>query len=379
MKYSDVKVKKEKKYKKSKIGAYLVVTGLVVTAWFVLTNKNNNNFSPISIVTSVAAADIKETDGRTNILLLGSDRRSSGVVTSELTDTILVASIGRVDKDVVLISIPRDLWVTDSKSYSMKVNGVYAIDGVNPVTGELDRTRGMAELTKIISGALGIPIHYHALVNFQLFEDTVNLLGGINVNVETAFSDYEYPVEGRESDTCGRSQDDIEKDVEEGKSYVQATPCRYLTATFASGIQTMDGIRALQFSRSRHGTNNEGTDFARSRRQQKVIMAIKDKALSLQTLINPQKLKDLYDLYAKNVDTNIDLGTLQNFYLLSQQINFDKVTSVVLDDRSDANDGGLLYAPQDRLLYGGAYVLIPSTGDYTQIHAYVQKYLFGVK
>ena len=379
MKYSNVKVKKEKKGKKSKFGIFLILIGLAITAWFVLKNKNHSSFSPISIVTGVTAADIKGEDGRTNILLLGSDRRSSGVITSELTDTILVASIGRVDKDVVLISIPRDLWVTDSRGYSMKINEVYAIDGVNSITGELDRARGMTELTKIISNTLGIPIHYHALVNFQLFEDTINLLGGINVNVETAFSDYEYPVEGRENDTCGRSQEDIEKDIEGGKSYVQATPCRYLTTTFATGLQTMDGTKALQFSRSRHGTNNEDNDFARARRQQKVIMAIKDKALSLQTLINPQKIKDLYDLYAKNVDTNIDLVTLQNFYLLSQQINFDKVISVVLDDRSNANDGGLLYAPEDRLLYGGAYVLIPKTGDYTQIHAYVQKYLFGTR
>jgi anionic cell wall polymer biosynthesis LytR-Cps2A-Psr (LCP) family protein len=271
------------------------------------------------------------------------------------------------------------LWFEDSKGYHMKINSVYAIDGVNNVTGEIDRAKGIEELTKIVGNVLGIPIHYHAMVNFQLFEDTINLLGGIDVNVETAFSDYEYPVEGKEADNCGRSKEDIEKDIEDGKSYLQATPCRYLTATFAAGPQTMDGVKALQFSRSRHGTNNEGTDFARARRQQKVIMAVKDKALSLQTLINPQKLKDLYELYAKNIDTNIDLGTLQNFYLLSQQISFDKVESVVLDDRSEANDGGLLYAPEDRLLYGGAYVLIPKTGDYSQIHAYVQKYLFGAK
>ncbi len=371
--------KKGKKSKKSRLGIFLILLGLTITAWFVLKNKNHTSLGPISIVTSVAASNIKETDGRTNILILGSDRRSSEVITSELTDTILVASIGRLDKNVVLISVPRDLWVEDSKNYRMKINSVYAIDGVNPITGEIDRSRGIDELTKIVGGVLGIPIHYHVLVNFQLFEDTINLLGGINVNVETAFNDYVYPVEGRESDNCGRSPEDIAKDIEDGKTYVQATPCRYLTATFEAGPQTMDGIKALQFSRSRHGTNGEGTDFARSRRQQKIIMAIKDKALSLQTLINPQKLKDLYDLYVENVNTNVDLGTLQNFYLLSQQISFDKVTSVVLDDRSDANDGGLLYAPEDRLLYGGAYVLIPKTGDYTQIHAYVQKYLFGTK
>ena len=60
-------------------------------------------------------------------------------------------------------------------------------------------------------------------------------------------------------------------------------------------------------------------------------------------------------------------------------ISFDKVVSVVLDDRSDADAGGLLYHPEDPAPYGGQYVLVPQTGDYSQIHAFVQRYLFGNK
>jgi len=87
--------------------------------------------------------------------------------------------------------------------------------------------------------------------------------------------------------------------------------------------------------------------------------------------------RGLYDSYAKNVDSNIDFSTAQGFYLLSQKIDFGTFRTVVLDDRSKANDGGLLYSPEDTSLYGGAYVLIPRVGDYSQIHAYVQKYIFG--
>jgi hypothetical protein len=108
-------------------------------------------------------------------------------------------------------------------------------------------------------------------------------------------------------------------------------------------------------------------------------MAIKDKALSLETIMNPAKLKELYDQYSTNVDTNIDFTTIQSFYTLSQQIDFSKVTSVVLDDRSAPEEGGLLYAPTDTTLYSNQYVLVPKTGDYIQIHAYVQKFLFGEK
>lgn len=99
----------------------------------------------------------------------------------------------------------------------------------------------------------------------------------------------------------------------------------------------------------------------------------------MQTLLDFNKIKSLYDAYANNVDTNIDLATIQSFYLLSKQVDLAKVISIVLDDRSGANEGGLLYAPEDRTLYNNAYVLIPQTGDYSQIHAFVQKYLFGNK
>jgi LCP family protein required for cell wall assembly len=311
-------------------------------------------FDPISVVASVSGAKLKETDGRTNVLLLGSDKRSKGVVTSILTDTILVASIGKVDNDVVLISIPRDLWVQSPSGYRSKINAIYTLAENNkPGTGP-------EELKRTLEDVLGIPIHYYTLVTFDLFEQAIDTLGGVNVKVDNSFTDYYYPIEGKEN-------------APENE--------RYETIRFSMGEQLMDGKTALKFVRSRHGDNQEDTDFARSKRQQKVIAALKDKAFSLQTLLDFNKIKSLYDSYASNVDTDIDIATIQSFYLLSRQIDLSKVVSIVLDDRSNANEGGLLLAPQDTTLYGEGkpYVLIPQTGDYTQIHAYVQKYLFGNK
>lgn len=383
MKYSNVKVnsirKDKKAARKTGVAVIVIVFASIITGFFLFKNKDHAAFNPISIVASVTASELKQTDGRTNVLILGSDKRSGGVVTSVLTDTIIVASIGQVDKDVVLMSIPRDLWVQDAAGRQMKINSVYTLDSINYSTGEADYNKGTQELTKIVENVLGMPIHYYVVINFEMFEKVIDLLGGINVNVDKAFTDYEYPVEGKEADLCGKTQEEIDKKLAAGEYLPNIVPCRYQTMSFAQGMQVMDSVKALAYARSRHGNNDEGTDFARAHRQQKVIMAVKDKALSLQTIVNPQKLKDLYDLYAKNVETNIDLTTAQNFYLLTQQINFDKVSSLVLDDRSEAETGGLLYSPQDRTLYNGAYVLIPQTGDYSQIHAYVQKYLFGEK
>jgi len=348
------------------------VIGLVL---YIFRDRVKQTFNPISVVGSTSTTNLKQTDGRTNILILGSDKRDLGAESGRgtLTDTILVASIGTVENDVVLISLPRDLWINNytlenGYTYSSKINEVYI-------------NSGMEELEKQIEVVLGIPIHYHVLVTFNLFEDVINTLGGIDVNVENSFVDYEYPVENRETDTCGRSQEEIEKTIKEAEekkmavNYINLFPCRYEKVEFTQGLQNMDGKIALKYVRSRHGNNNEGTDFSRSKRQQNVITAIKDKALSLKTLIDPMKLKGLYDSYAENVKTNIDFQALQGFYLLSRQLDFNKVVSVVLDDRSDANDGGLL----DSTLYGGAYVLVPQTGDYSQIHAFVQKYIFGEK
>lgn len=317
-------------------------------------------FDPISVVATVSGVTLEETDGRINILVLGSDKRSSGVATSELTDTILVVSIGKMDKNVVLISLPRDLWVESSFGFH-KINETYARGGVG-------------ELKTVLEDVLGIPIHYHVVVNFELFRDVIDIVGGVGVTVDRAFSDYYYPVEGHENDTCGRTMEEIEQMKDESLSVVFS--CRYTTITFSEGYQVMDGEAALKYVRSRKGNNDEGTDFARAKRQQKVIMAIKDKLFSLETLVNPKKLRELYDIYASQVDTNVNLATVQQFYLLSQQIHFDAVRTIVLDDRSAASSGGLLYAPMDTSLYGGAYVLIPRAGDFSQVRAYVQKYIF---
>ena len=111
----------------------------------------------------------------------------------------------------------------------------------------------------------------------------------------------------------------------------------------------------------------------------KVIAAIKEKALSLETLISVEKMTDLYNTYSDNVDTNVGIKEANGFYFLAQNIDFQNMKSIVLDDRSAADEGGLLYAPEDRSLYDNAYVLIPKSGNFNQLHAYVQRYVFGAE
>lgn len=385
MKYTDLskqnKIYNESPKGKAKLLLLFIVIGILGITLFFFRDNVIQAFNPISMVGGSTKLNINQTDGRTNILLLGSDKRSTGSESgrNSLTDTILIASIGNVDNDVVLISLPRDLWIPNytlenGYSYSSKINEVYT-------------NAGMSELEKQMEVILGIPIHYHLMVTFDLFENIIDIIGGIDINVEKSFTDYAYPVEGRENDMCGKSQEEtdeiINKAKEEGTNLENVAfknfSCRYETLKFTEGLQKMDGKTALKYARSRHGDNGEGTDFARSKRQQNVITAIKNKALSLETLLNPVKIKELYEQYATNVETNIDLQSIQSFYSLSQKMDFNKIISIVIDDRSEANEGGLLYHPSDSTLYGGQWVLVPQTGDFYQIHAYVQKYLFGDK
>ncbi len=345
MTYIDIKQKEKPQKSRGRITAAVGLLLTMIIVGLALSGKLNGIFNPISVVANVVSPNLKDTDGRTNILILGLDKRHNGTVTSVLTDTILIASVSKVDKNAVLISVPRDLWVEQPSGGFSKINAVYT-------------SKGPEELRKIIETSMGVPIHYYSVVTFDMFEQVIDILDGVDINVETAFTDYEYPIEGKENAPINE---------------------RYETLHFEAGIQNMDGKTALKFARSRKGNNNEGTDFARAKRQHKVILAIKDKALSTGILANPSKIIELYNSYAKNVETDVDISAVQAFLLLAKDFDFKNITSVVLDDRSTEEEGGLLYAPQDTSLYGGAYVLIPKAGDYTQIRAYVQKYLFSTK
>ena len=159
--------------------------GIALTLVFIFVTRYGDRlrdiFDPVSIVASVAASDLKETDGRTNVLIMGSDKRpnGNGSVYSMLTDTIMVVSVGRVDQNVVIISIPRDLWIGDP--YYSKINAIYyaplfGVDYTNEKTNPDD-------LKKIVEETLGLPIHYYAVVDFKIFKDSIDAIGGVYVNL----------------------------------------------------------------------------------------------------------------------------------------------------------------------------------------------------
>ena len=355
MKYVDLNknkfTKKKKKILTKKRAVFLAVVAVALFSALRFPSSIRSLLAPVSVFSQIInPQNLDQTDGRTNILALGVDRRSNRGFVGGLTDTIMVVSLDAKKKDATIISIPRDLWVEMEECEKQprgKINSAYACGGF--------------ELTqKVVGEVLGIPIHYFAIVDFESFEEAIDILGGVEVDVERAFDDYTYPIFGKELDQC-------DGDPEYN--------CRYEHLHFDAGLQHMDGETALAFARSRHAEGSEGSDFARIKRQQKVALAAKDKALSLQTLTNPGKLRELYDLFSDSIETNVGFKEVERFYQLSRSFEDGQVNSYLLDGSWD-NEEALLHTPEKEL-YGGAYVLVPKAGNYFEIHYFVQKLLFG--
>ncbi|KKQ67498.1 MAG: hypothetical protein US86_C0001G0425 [Candidatus Daviesbacteria bacterium GW2011_GWA2_38_24] len=352
----------------------LIVLSIGLIFIFVLTFLTF--FSKTSVVKDVltnnvfsSGPNINSTDGRVNILLLGNaGGKHDG---AELTDSIIIASIDLKTKNAVLFSIPRDVWL---ESINHKINAAYEI-GIR--SGE-----GLNFVKDKIDDLLGIPIHYAVRIDFTGFAKAVDLIGGIEVDVPKTFDDYNYPIEGKENDLCGLTEKEMDINDETakllnltlGKHKVLVDRedriatnssffwCRYERIHFNKGSTNLDGITALKFVRSRMGTNGEGSDFARSRRQQLVIEAFREKALSIPTLANPGKVTELISTFNKSVETDIPLDKFLDFYNLAKSIN--KTESVVLGDLGDGKS--LFYNPPPSE-YGGGWVLVPQGKDFSKI------------
>ena len=208
---------------------------------------------------------------------------------------------------------------------------------------------------------LDLPIHYYVVIDFAGFENAIDALGGVAINVEREFEDPRYPIPGRENDDCGGSDPEFK--------------CRFEVLSFKKGLQKMDGQQALKFSRSRSSPGPEGSDFARASRQQRVIVAFKNKVLSASTLINPATISKLYGQYKASLSTNIGLIEAEKFYDLSQKIKDENIKSYVINKNNSGEE--ILLAPSDLSPFDGQWVLLPRTADFSEVRAFVQKVLYG--
>jgi LCP family protein required for cell wall assembly len=310
--------------------------------------------------------------GVRNILILGYG--GAGHEGGALADTIILAHVKPRDKEIDLISIPRDIWVPiemKDGEENFKINHAFAIGlDENRYPNKLDKYKGIAGggllAKESASLVTGLDVQNFISVNFAGFTNIIDYLGGVDVYVPYSFKDEFYPIKGEEDNACGKSDENLEalEATMSGQKLEEEFKCRFETIEYQKGLQHLDSESALKYVRSRHSAIG-GSDFGRSLRQQSVIVAVKNKLLNFGSI---GKLIPVLNTIAKNTQTDIDLksafdimadyGTLDDVEIRTISLNTDNVFKETVS--SD-----------------GQYILLPKAGEgnWDEIQRYIEREL----
>lgn len=325
---------KEKPIKSRKWLWILILVFFLIGIIGLLAYKTGFTFSQMSIdfennAGLFPSVQSEKDPDRINILLLGlrGEKDPHGGL---LTDAIMVLSIKRNTGQVALISIPRDLYIkmpgTEQKE---KINFAYALGEGKKYGGG-----GIIYSKAIVSEVTGLYIDWAVSVNFKAFQEIVDTLEGINVYLDKPFEE-------------------------------KAQFTNEIQLSLPAGKNILNGETALYYVRSRFSTS----DFDRMKRQQQVLIAIKEKALSLGVLTNPIKIFNFLSVLGRNVKTDMEMGDIQELLRLSPHLKTDQIIRRVFDTTPE----GLLYSGQ----YNGSYILLPVAGDFNQIQEVCKNIFFS--
>lgn len=322
------------------IAAFFVILGIAKIALWGQSFMQTTGLTPTAVFRLLVntGVDLKFQDGRTNILLLGIG--GGNHAGADLTDTILVVSLDTHKKKMAMISVPRDLW---SDTLKDKVNSSYHY-------GEEKKTGGGLTLAKVIvEDVVGLPIHYVLLIDFSGFESIINIVGGIDITVPKAFTDSEFPIAGKEEDLC------------DGDPQFR---CRYESISFIAGKQHMDGETALTYIRSRHADGDEGSDFARGRRQQEVLVALQETLKNPSTWLPPSRAFALFEAFDRASTTDMRIGELATVGKVIMKTGSGEAKRISFVD----------FLSEPPLWMYSRYTLVPKE-SFSAIHDYIKSQL----
>jgi len=267
---------------------------------------------------------------RVNVLLLGMRGLEDPGQGKLLSDAIILASINKKTGQIALISLPRDIYYRIwCSGEDKKINFAYA-------QGGLDCAK------KTVSSLTDLYIDYAVSANFEGLKGIIDALGGIAVYLEEPFEeDFQWAKEGQE-----KNEHWFIKEIDGQERWVFHLP---------AGLNQLDGQTALYYARSRYSTD----DFDRMRRQQKVLLAIKEKAFSVGILANPAKIYQLLDLLGKNVKTDLRLADIKEMISLAAKLDTQNIKRKVFD----TSPQGLLY----HTFINDEYILRPVDNNFEQI------------
>jgi LCP family protein required for cell wall assembly len=297
-----------------------------------------------------------------------------------LTDSIMVIKVDTGLERIGLVSVPRDSWIELPSNgweepISWKVNAAYAIgSSQNQYLKRPDEFKGEAGGGAMAKYALeqivGFPIDHFVALDFDGFEKSIDVVGGIDVFVERSFTDPLYPIPGEEANPCGKTEEEIAATVATLSANLveKEFPCRYEVLSFTRGKTHLDGATALKFVRSRHAAA-DGGDFNRARRQRSVLLAVKDKVLAIDFI---PKIIPFVSKLTANMRTDISLAQMNDF--INQRDQFLQYEIIGIPLTSDADNVLELGVSS-----GGQSILRPKAGEneWGTVHQYIDLLMKG--
>lgn len=305
----------------------------------------------------------KDAMGRSNILLFGTSEDDPGHQDSGagLTDSMMIVSIDQTKKNAVMFSIPRDLWVDYGQScvagYQGKINAVYEC----AKQGSSEQA-GADKLREVVGQVFGMDIQYYAKVNYTALKDAVNSVGGITVTIDS--DDPRGIMDPNFDWQCGATR----------AARIAKCPPNGHMVDYKNGPVALDGDHALALARARNASGGYGLgggNFDREQYQQKIMIAIREKAVSAGTLANPVAVTGLIDSLGNNIRTNFATAEIKTLVEISRDIQKDKIRSISL-----VKEGTALVTTG---MYNGQSIVRPLAGltNYTQIQSFISSQLSG--
>lgn len=274
-----------------------------------------------------------DSNGRSNVLVLGTSEDDAGHQAAWLTDSIMVLSIDQKNKNAYMVSIPRDLEVqfgmACATGYSGKINGYFNCVNDDWTSTDAEDER-QTKSREFFGDIVGLDIQYSVHVNYTVMRDIVKALDGITVTIESRDP---------------RGQMDSNFDWKCGATYSQRLkncPPSGHFIDYPNGVVTLDAEHALYLAQARGDIaptyGFEQSNFDRERNQQKILIAIKEKAMSTGTLTNVGKVTGLIDALGNNLRTNFDTSEIRTLMALASDIPSSSIESIDLQKAGVVND-----------------------------------------
>jgi len=315
-----------------------VVAVLAIGGWLAYkTLVAGGNVFKGSLLGLVQSKPLKQDEnGRSNILVLGTSEDDPGHQGANLTDSIMILSVDQKNKNAYMISIPRDLEVKYGEAclsgYQGKINVYYSCVGGG--TDDLNATReALTKTANFVGGVTGLDIQYGVNVNYTVMRELVSAVGGITVTIDSR-------------DPRGQMDSNFEWKC--GANYgtrLKNCPPRGHFIDYPNGPVKLDAEHALYLAQARGDTaptyGFEQSNFDREKNQQKIVKAIREKALSAGVLTNIGKVSGIIDALGNNLRTTFEADEVQTLVGLAKDIKNDDIRSISLID-DDGNNPAVL-------------------------------------